>query len=111
MTNGDGAAERYDDPGLEFLDHPPDRAYHEVHLAGGRSISGSDPGMVGDLALDGARPQAVNRPVPYCDRFRSKGPPARRQVRGHAFSGQASDRLCHAAIRNFSYSAWTSRGG
>jgi hypothetical protein len=32
-------------------------------------------------------------------------------LRGLAFSGQASDRLFHAAIRNFSYSAWTSRGG
>ncbi|WTW24508.1 DNA-binding protein (plasmid) [Streptomyces sp. NBC_00019] len=32
-------------------------------------------------------------------------------VRGLAFSGQASDRLFHAAIRNVSYSAWTSRGG
>jgi hypothetical protein len=32
-------------------------------------------------------------------------------VRGLAFSGQASDRLFHAAILNFSYSAWTSRGG
>ncbi|MET9037714.1 hypothetical protein [Streptomyces mirabilis] len=31
-------------------------------------------------------------------------------VRGLAFSGQASDRLCHAVIRDFSYSAWTSRG-
>ncbi|WP_308185215.1 hypothetical protein [Streptomyces sp. MNU76] len=32
-------------------------------------------------------------------------------VRGLAFSGQASDRLFHAVIRNFSYSAWTSHGG
>ncbi|MER7842012.1 hypothetical protein ABTY98_40560 [Streptomyces sp. NPDC096040] len=32
-------------------------------------------------------------------------------VRGLAFSGQASDRLFHPAIRNFSYSTWTSRGG
>jgi hypothetical protein len=32
-------------------------------------------------------------------------------LRGLAVSGQASDRLFHAAIRNFSYSAWTSRGG
>ncbi|MET7729092.1 hypothetical protein, partial [Streptomyces mirabilis] len=32
-------------------------------------------------------------------------------LRGLAFSGQASDCLFHAAIRNFSYSAWTSRGG
>lgn len=32
-------------------------------------------------------------------------------LRGLAFSGQASDCLCHAANRNFSYSAWTSRGG
>jgi hypothetical protein len=31
-------------------------------------------------------------------------------VRGPAFSGQDSDHLFHAAIRNFSYSAWTSRG-
>jgi len=34
-----------------------------------------------------------------------------RGLRGLAVSGQASDRLFHAAIRNFSYSAWTSRGG
>ncbi|MGW1752385.1 hypothetical protein ACWCRD_43685, partial [Streptomyces sp. NPDC002092] len=34
-----------------------------------------------------------------------------RGLRGLALSGQASDRLFHAAIRNFSYSAWTSRGG
>lgn len=33
------------------------------------------------------------------------------RLRGHAFSGQVSDCLFHAAIRNFSYSAWTSRGG
>jgi hypothetical protein len=32
-------------------------------------------------------------------------------VRGLAFSGQASDRSFHAAIRNLSCSAWTSRGG
>ncbi|MFE9455151.1 hypothetical protein [Streptomyces sp. NPDC006739] len=32
-------------------------------------------------------------------------------LRGLAFPGQASDRLFHATIRNFSYSAWTSRGG
>ncbi|MGW1564334.1 tyrosine-type recombinase/integrase, partial [Streptomyces sp. NPDC002144] len=37
--------------------------------------------------------------------------PLVRALRGLAFSGQASDRLFHAAIRNFSYSAWTSRGG
>ncbi|MDH6222958.1 transcriptional regulator with XRE-family HTH domain [Streptomyces pseudovenezuelae] len=33
------------------------------------------------------------------------------KLRGLAFPGQASDCLFHAAIRNFSYSAWTSRGG
>ena len=32
-------------------------------------------------------------------------------VRGLAFSGQACGCLFHAVIRNFSYSAWTSRGG
>lgn len=32
-------------------------------------------------------------------------------MRGLAFPGQASGRLFYAAIRNFSYSAWTSRGG
>ncbi|WP_435864228.1 reverse transcriptase N-terminal domain-containing protein [Streptomyces mirabilis] len=32
-------------------------------------------------------------------------------LRGLAFSGQASDRSFHAAIRNFAYSAWTSCGG
>ncbi|MEV8548194.1 hypothetical protein [Streptomyces sp. NPDC051572] len=30
---------------------------------------------------------------------------------GLTFSGQTSNRLLHAAIRNFSYSAWTSYGG
>ncbi|MET8646730.1 hypothetical protein, partial [Streptomyces sp. NPDC004675] len=34
-----------------------------------------------------------------------------RGLRGLAFSGQTSDRSFHAPIRNFSYSAWTSRGG
>ncbi|MBZ3915043.1 hypothetical protein [Streptomyces acidiscabies] len=37
--------------------------------------------------------------------------PVNEGVRGLTFSGQASDCLFHAAIRNFSYSAWTSRGG
>jgi hypothetical protein len=37
--------------------------------------------------------------------------PTAKGLRGLVFSGQASDRLFHAAIRNVSYSAWTSRGG
>lgn len=46
---------------------------------------------------------------------RSPGPGSgwglRSWVRGLAFSGQALDCLFHATIREFSYSAWTSRGG
>lgn len=32
-------------------------------------------------------------------------------MRGLAFFGQGSDRSFHAAVRNLTYSAWTSRGG
>ena len=51
-------------------------------------------------------------PVPLSEVVRAEGHTAvALSLRGHAFSGQASDRLFHAVIRNFSNSAWTSRGG
>ncbi|MFF1296102.1 MULTISPECIES: hypothetical protein, partial [unclassified Streptomyces] len=63
-----------------------------------------------------AEPQSVLTEQSASERAAATGEPvevttARTELRGHAFSGQASDRSFHATIRNFSYSAWTSCGG